>query len=175
MDDQLKRSFPPVGSKAPTLLILGSLPGDRSLAEQRYYAHPGNQFWRLLGEALATDLTARDYDERLAILADNRIALWDVVAQARRSGSLDGAIRDAAVNPLADFVRLQRGLRAIAFNGTTAARIGRKALAPVELSATLIDLPSSSPAFTTPIADKLTRWAVLGDFAARPLSVTRAP
>ncbi len=173
MDDRLKRSFPPAGSSSPVLLILGSLPGERSLAEQRYYAHPANQFWRLLGEAIAVDLAAGDYDKRLALLTDHRIALWDVVARARRSGSLDGAIRDAAANPLLDFVGIHRDLRGIAFNGKTAARIGRKVLASAATTAALIDLPSSSPAYTAPFADKVERWAVLGDFAARPLSVTR--
>ncbi len=174
MNDGLKSSFPPVGSTAPKLLILGSLPGERSLAEQRYYAHPFNQFWTLLGEAITADLATSNYAERLAILADRRIALWDVVAQARRSGSLDGAIRDVAANPLSDFVGAHRDLRAIGFNGKTAARIGRKALAPLMSGAAMIDLPSSSPAFTAPISEKMARWAVLGDFAARPLSVTRA-
>lgn len=158
----------------PTLLILGSLPGARSLAEQRYYAHPANQFWRLLGDAITADLAVSEYVERLAILADHRIALWDVVAQARRSGSLDGTIRNVAANPLVEFVGAHRELRAIAFNGKTAARIGRKALAPLVSNVAMIDLPSSSPAFTAPLAEKMARWAVLGDFAARPLSVTRA-
>lgn len=123
---------------------------------------------------MAVNLVSEDYDRRLAILADRRIALWDVIAHARRSGSLDGAIRDISTNPLADFIDAQRDLRAIGFNGKTAARIGRQSLAAEATSVAMIDLPSSSPAYTAPFADKLQRWAVLGDFAARPLSVTRA-
>jgi hypoxanthine-DNA glycosylase len=82
----------PVGSRDARLLILGSLPGEASLAAQRYYAHPTNQFWRLLGLAIAEDLAVLDYDVRLERLAARDIALWDVVAEARRQGSLDGAI-----------------------------------------------------------------------------------
>ena len=88
----------------PALLILGSLPGEASLRAQRYYAHPQNQFWRLLGSAIGEDLAAMTYDDRLARLAARGIALWDVVGEARRLGSLDGAIRGATPNRLADFV-----------------------------------------------------------------------
>ena len=88
-----KRSMAPVGSSDARLLILGSLPGDASLAAQRYYAHPTNQFWRLLGAAINEELAALDYEARLDRLAERRIALWDVVADAVRVGSLDGAIR----------------------------------------------------------------------------------
>ena len=100
-----KRSMAPVGSADARLLILGSLPGEASLAAQRYYAHPTNQFWRLLGGAIGEGLAALDYQARLERLAARDIALWDVVAEARRRGSLDGAIRAATPNELADYVR----------------------------------------------------------------------
>ena len=158
-----KRSMAPVGAGDARLLILGSLPGDASLAAQRYYAHPTNQFWRLLGAAIGEGLADLGHDERLARLVERRIALWDVVADAVRPGSLDTAIRDARANPLADYVATHPDLRAVAFNGKTAASIGRRALAGTTL--TLIDLPSSSAAFTRAFDDKLRAWAVLGDFA----------
>ena len=85
----------PVGSADARLLILGSLPGEASLAAQRYYAHPTNQFWRLLGSAIGEELAGLGYHERVQRLAAREIALWDVVAEARRQGSLDGAIRAA--------------------------------------------------------------------------------
>ena len=80
------------------LFILGSLPGDASLAARRYYAHPTNQFWRLLGHALGEELQTLDYDPRLERLAERRIGLWDVIASASRRGSLDQAIREAQHN-----------------------------------------------------------------------------
>lgn len=151
----------PAGSHDARLLILGSLPGEASLAAQRYYAHPQNQFWRLLGQAIGQDLAALIYSERLDVLAAFEIALWDVVAQAMRPGSLDGAIRRVTPNPLRDYVATHPRLGAIAFNGQTAARIGRAALgSPHQLQ--LIDLPSSSPAYTLPFDLKAERWAVLG-------------
>jgi double-stranded uracil-DNA glycosylase len=161
--DQPKRSMAPVGAARPTLLLLGSLPGEVSLAAQRYYAHPQNQFWKLLGGALGEPLAALDYDERLVRLAERQVALWDVVGEARRAGSLDAALRDVTANPVADFVARQPQLDAIGFNGLTAARIGRRALGAV--APMLIDLPSSSPAYTAPLAVKAERWAVLAKFA----------
>ena len=154
----------PVGAARPLLLVLGSLPGEASLRAQRYYAHPQNQFWRLLGSALEEPLHDRAYEDRLATLAARDVGLWDVVGQARRSGSLDGALRDVSANPLAEFVAAQPQLRAIAFNGLTAAKLGRRALGAGAV--TLIDLPSSSPAYTLAFALKALRWSVLVNFAA---------
>ena len=94
----VKKSMAPVGSQDARLLLLGSLPGEASLAAQRYYAHPTNQFWRLLGAAIGEELAALDYEARLERLAERDIALWDVVGEARRQGSLDGAIRGATPN-----------------------------------------------------------------------------
>ena len=156
----------PVGSMDARLLILGSLPGEASLKAQRYYAHPRNQFWRLLGAALGEDLAGLDYDERLARLAARDIALWDVVGEALRRGSLDGAIRSAHPNPLAGYVAAHPRLKAIAFNGQTAARLGRLALSDLP-EMQLIDLPSSSPAYTLPFAWKVERWAELAALASR--------
>jgi TDG/mug DNA glycosylase family protein len=161
----ITRSMPPVGSADASLLILGSLPGEASLRAQRYYAHPQNQFWRLLGAAIGEELAALDYDDRLARLSARAIALWDAVGEARRQGSLDGAIRSATANQLADYAATHPRLRAVAFNGNTAARLGRAALAGIQ-QVRLIDLPSSSPAYTIPFAAKAERWAVLGPLAS---------
>ena len=154
----------PAGSSDARLLILGSLPGEASLAAQRYYAHPTNQLWRLLGAAVGEDLAGLDYELRLQRLDALGIALWDVVGEARRQGSLDGAIRDASANQLTAFVATHPRLRAIAFNGKTAAALGRRALGQPPGIA-LIDLPSSSAALTRPFAAKAAEWAVLGRFA----------
>lgn len=156
-----KRSMAPAGSADARLLILGSLPGEASLAAQRYYAHPTNQFWRLLGAAIGEELASLDYEERLKRLAEREIALWDVVAEARRRGSLDGAIRAATPNQLADYAATHPRLAAVAFNGKTAAAIGRKALA-ARLGLIVLELPSSSAALTRPFAEKAAAWKAIG-------------
>jgi len=161
----------PAGSSDAKLLILGSLPGEASLKAQRYYAHPQNQFWRLLGRAIGEDLAGIDYDDRLVRLAARRIALWDVVAEASRAGSLDGAIRGATPNQVRDYAATHPSLRAIAFNGKTSARIGRIGLGELK-GVELIDLPSSSPAFTLALEEKAKSWAVLGPLAWPPEAAT---
>jgi hypoxanthine-DNA glycosylase len=142
------------------LLVLGSLPGEESLAKARYYAHPRNQFWQLMSAVIEEDLTPLDYDDRLATLLSHRIGLWDVVQSATRTGSLDGAIRDHQPNRLADLARDLPQLAAIAFNGGTAAAIGHRQLKHLPDLA-LVSLPSSSPAYTLPVAEKRARWLTL--------------
>ena len=171
MAAESKQSMAPVGASDARLLILGSLPGDASLAAQAYYAHPTNQFWRLLGSSIGEELAVLDYPARLDRLAARGIALWDVVADATRSGSLDAAIRGVRPNNLADFVATHPRLAAIGFNGRTAAAIGRRALDQAPDIA-LIDLPSSSAALTRPFDEKLRDWSVLGGFAGLSNSAT---
>lgn len=144
--------------------MLGSLPGDASLAARQYYAHPTNQFWRLLGGVLEEDLQSLSYEQRLERLAARGIGVWDVIASASRPGSLDQAIRDAAHNRIDQLLTGYPDLRAIGFNGQTAAAAGRKLIGTVRTGLTLIDLPSSSAANTRSFADKALEWAALRSF-----------
>lgn len=148
------------------LFILGSLPGDASLAAQRYYAHPQNAFWRLVGGVIGENLQSLAYPHRLEQLMQNRIGLWDVIAHASRRGSLDQAIRSAGHNPLADFLAGFADLEAVAFNGSAAAVMGRRLLGALN-HLVLIDLPSSSPANTRPFAEKARAWAGLKDYCGQ--------
>lgn len=136
------------------LLMLGSLPGDRSLAEGRYYAHPRNQFWRLIGAVLGEELTALDYDARLGRLAARGVGLWDTYREAVRQGSLDAAIRDGRPNDLAGLCARLPGLRLVAFNGLEAGTGAR--LLPAGIAHAI--LPSSSPAHTLGYDAKLRAW-----------------
>jgi hypoxanthine-DNA glycosylase len=163
MELQVKQGLPPVARGDARLFILGSLPGDASLAARRYYAHPRNGFWRLLGGVVGENLHDLDYPERLERLADYRIGLWDVVARATRRGSLDQAIRGAGHNPLAGYLAGFPDLEAVAFNGAKAAVLGRRLLAGME-QLTLIDLPSSSPANIRPFAEKARIWGRIAQF-----------
>jgi hypoxanthine-DNA glycosylase len=168
MDVTVKHGLPPVARSDARLFILGSLPGDASLAAKRYYAHPRNGFWRLVGDVVREDLHSLAYEERLERLAANRIGLWDVVARASRRGSLDQAIRDAGHNPLADYFAAFPDLEAVAFNGAAAAKAGHLLLGGVT-RLTLIDLPSTSPANTRPFAEKARAWAELARYCgSRP-------
>lgn len=163
MMDPRKHSFPPMVDAATRLLVLGSLPGERSLAEQRYYAHPQNQFWRLISAAAGRDLAALDYPDRLAALKQARIGLWDVVASARRTGSTDAALRDVEGHDIAALAATLPDLRAIAFNGGTAFRTGSKQLGAAAKRYTIVALPSSSALHTVGFERKLPEWQALRD------------
>ena len=160
----IKKSFPPVADADTRILLLGSLPGERSLAAGRYYAHPTNQFWRLVGGVLAEDLVPLDYDSRLARLRASGIGLWDVVSAAEREGSLDVAIRNVRANDLSGLRQTCPNLRAIGFNGGTAAKIGRRLLKDAPFA--LIDLPSSSGANTSGVGAKMPLWSSLAKYLA---------
>ena len=160
----VKSGLPAIARSDTRLFVLGSLPGDASLAARRYYAHPTNQFWRLLGSAIGEDLQSLDYDQRLQRLAERSIGLWDVIASASRAGSLDQAIRRAEHNRIQHLLNDFPDLRAIAFNGSTSAAIGRKLIGEPPAHVALIDLPSSSAANTRPFAEKAATWARLAEF-----------
>jgi double-stranded uracil-DNA glycosylase len=158
----VKFGLPPIARPDARLFILGSLPGDASLSARRYYAHPRNQFWRLLGHAMDEELHGLGYEARLERLSAHHIGLWDVVASASRPGSLDQAIREAEHNRIDRLLDDFPDLRAIAFNGGKAAQIGRALI--VDPTVTLIDLPSSSPANTRPFDEKAAAWELLKEF-----------
>jgi hypoxanthine-DNA glycosylase len=143
-------SFPVVESPAARVLILGSMPGMASLRASRYYSHPRNQFWPLLGDLLGCDLVALDYPERLERLHAAGIALWDVLRACNRRGSLDADIAadSMIVNDFAPFFARHPNLASVCCNGATAERLFRQRVLPGlgGRAWNLIRLPSSSPA-----------------------------
>lgn len=160
----LKHSFAPIFDPDARILVLGSLPGDRSLAAQRYYAHPQNQFWQLMTPVVGRDLVALDYDDRLAALRTSKVALWDVIGSARRAGSSDSAIFDVEGNDIATLITRLSKLRAVAFNGGTALKQGVKLLGPNFAGPTVVALPSSSPLHTIGLPAKQPAWNQLAAF-----------
>jgi TDG/mug DNA glycosylase family protein len=159
---EIKHAFAPIAPPNARILILGTLPGEASLAAAQYYAHPQNAFWRLLGDLTGRPFATLAYADRLTALAEARVALWDTIASARRPGSLDGAIRDHAPADLAALVQRLPDLRAVGFNGKLSDRLGRAALGTTRLA--LIALPSSSPAHTLAYAEKREAWRALFAF-----------
>jgi hypoxanthine-DNA glycosylase len=161
--DEVKRSFPPVVDERTRLLVLGSLPGEESLARSQYYANPRNHFWRLMGAVTGLDLAGLPYEARLQALLEARVGLWDTVGAATRRGSLDGAIRDHRTNDLADLAARLPELRAVGFNGGKSAELGMAQLAG-RPDLALVPLPSSSPAYTRPFEEKLAEWMKLAAY-----------
>ena len=164
--ERLLRGLPPVLSPGTRLVVLGSFPGLASLQAGEYYAHPRNQFWPLLSALWGLDLRALPYAQRLAVVGERGLGVWDVYANCRRAGSLDSAIRDARPNDLALLLRRAPGLRAVAHNGGESARSMRVTRA---LGLEVHRLPSSSPANAGwSFERKLQAWR--GVFAAAGLA-----
>lgn len=156
----LKRGFPAIADLETRLFILGSLPGDKSLEEGRYYAHHSNQFWKLVGALAGEDLQSLDYSDRLLRLKARGIGLWDVFSAAERDGSADSAIKGAEHNPIGGLKTQYPLLEAIAFNGGKAAKAGRRLLGDMD-GIRLYDLVSSSGLAGIALADKIERWRVV--------------
>ena len=148
--------LPPIIGAQARVLILGSFPSAASLAARQYYAHPQNQFWRILGAVLERPLQDMTYAARVVAVQAAGIAIWDIFASCERAGSLDAAIRDALPNPLADLQKSAPALRRVCFNGRMAAR----RIAEVEAQGyEVILLPSTSPAHAgMRFEEKLARW-----------------
>jgi len=163
---ELLTGFPPVAQADARVLILGSMPGQRSLAEQQYYAQPRNAFWYIMGELFGAG-PALPYPARLFRLQQSGIALWDVLARCRRRGSLDQHIEPGSikVNDFNAFLARHPALGHICFNGRTAARLFSRQVLPGLEGAErlrLHTLPSSSPAMASlRPAQKLAHWTVI--------------
>jgi hypoxanthine-DNA glycosylase len=155
------RGLPLVVAANARVLILGSFPGVASLAAAQYYAHPRNHFWPLVSGVLEEPLTTLPYRARLARVKARGVAMWDTIVACERAGSLDVAIRNARQGEVARIGARAPGLRVVVFNGKTAARGEPKWRAAGY--ATLV-LPSSSPAYTRPFAEKLAAWHSLAAF-----------
>jgi len=159
-----KRGLDPVVDDRSRVLILGTLPGDKSLRLQQYYCEPRNQFWRLISEVFGAS-PGRSYSERLELLASCGVGLWDVLESAERAGSSDSAIINPRPNDFADFFANFPALRRIAFNGAKAETLWRRHVAvrtdgPHESVAT-VRLPSSSGSpgrYVLPFEKKVVRW-----------------
>ena len=163
--DATLRGLAPIGDARARLLILGSFPSEASLAAQRYYGHPRNQFWTLLGGVLGEPLASLAPDQRVRRLVARGVAVWDVIARCERAGSLDSAIRAEVANDVGGLLECAPRIMTIAFNGGKAASYRRRVEAlPAAARCTIVQLPSSSPANAThSLAVKQAAWqAALG-------------
>lgn len=171
--DSILIGFAPVYRADARVLVLGSMPGIASLQAGRYYAHPRNAFWLIMDELCGAG-PGLPYAQRLQCLRAGGMALWDVLHQCRRPGSLDSNIRhqDLQVNDFAALLQHCPSLECIVFNGGKAAQLFRRLALPTlqqhaQLAPRLHDMvlqsmPSTSPAYAAmPLAQKLITWQQL--------------
>jgi hypoxanthine-DNA glycosylase len=169
----LAEGFAPVADSNARVLILGSLPGRKSLEMGQYYAQPQNSFWRIMG-VLCGAAPALPYAERLERLRSCRVAVWDVLAAGERAGSLDSAIVGASTvsNDFGRFFARHRAIELVCFNGAKSADLYRRKVLPTlePRFAALAScvLPSTSPAHAAlRFEHKLERWSVALGAVAR--------
>lgn len=161
---EILRSFAPVVTPESRVLVLGTMPGVMSLEKQQYYGFPHNAFWRIMASLTNSGEVPTNYDDRLEMLRNNRIALWDVCHTCRREGSLDSHICDEQPNDIAGLLTAYPVIRAVAFNGGPAFRLFKKhiGLNAIGEGRAVLQLPSTSPANASwSYARKLAAWTEL--------------
>ncbi len=157
-------SFPPIATKKSRVLILGSMPGIKSLQAQQYYAHPQNAFWHIMSALF--DAPAETYAQRVKLIKDNNLALWDVLKCCERHGSLDMRIDDETieVNDFMAFFKKHPAIHDVFCNGGKSHAEFKKRVLPALPEAlrerlTVHRLPSTSPAMAgMPRAQKIIAW-----------------
>jgi hypoxanthine-DNA glycosylase len=155
-------SFPPIIFKDSKILILGSVPGIKSLEMQEYYAHPQNKFWKILFELFDTEFTI-DYSKKIKFLEKNKIAVWDVIDSCERVGSLDSKIKNEVTNDILNLLEEFPNIKALYCNGGKSFKnvqkmVGKNFNIPIYL------LPSTSPLHTISLEKKLEAWKVISNF-----------
>lgn len=153
-------SFAPITSQDANVLILGTMPGTKSLQLNQYYGHKQNNFWKFMFEILNEEFS-NDYEKRKELLQKNKIALWDVLQFCDRVGSLDSAIKNEIANDFESFLETHPNIKTILFNGQKAAAFFKKYV-HLKKEYQLITLPSSSPANASQsFQSKLEEWSVI--------------
>lgn len=149
-------SFPPIVDSNSKILILGSIPGVKSLQKQQYYAHPQNKFWKIIFELLDEAFT-EDYGDKIQMLKKHCIALWDVIDSCERKGSLDSEIKNEEANQIPELLEKYPNIQAIFCNGGKSFKNAQKILGK-HFKIPVFLLPSTSPLHTVSFEKKLEEW-----------------
>lgn len=150
-----KTGLKPIASVGAKILILGSFPGKTSLELGQYYANLPNQFWRILSSIFDQGFDTPSYSRKRVLLKKHKIALWDVIESCERGGSVDSKIRNPKMNCLCKFMEEHKEIRCVLLNGRKAEKLYRRASISSPRGAYV---PSSSPACTNRLAEKVTKW-----------------
>lgn len=168
----LAQGFDAVSDRRARVLILGSMPGQASLQAGRYYAHPRNAFWPIMGELFGAG-PGQDYEERCRRLKEAGVALWDVLRFCRRPGSLDSNIDDQSleINDFESFFEVHDQITHVFFNGRKAEDCFRREVSCLPGLPPLVcqRLPSTSPAHAAmPFERKLRAWRSVAEVLRQP-------
>jgi hypoxanthine-DNA glycosylase len=143
MSEILEHPFKPIVFKDTQILILGSFPSIQSFEKNFYYAHPRNQFWKLL-ESI-TSYPVNNRDQKVWLLKECKFGLWDMVKVCSRENSLDSSLENEAVNDLAAFLEEHPSITKLAFTGKKAEALFKTHFP--HLTIETVYLPSPSAAY----------------------------
>jgi len=153
--NEIKYSFAPISDSNTKILILGSMPGDKSLAASEYYAHPQNRFWSVIAQITNKNLPTT-YSEKINLLLSHQIGVWDVAHSAVRKGSMDSAMKNEIPNKIDEFISRHNELKLIVFNGKKAEALYIKYFTQTT-GINYLSLPSTSPANAALTLEKLSK------------------
>lgn len=156
------KSFPPIVFSDSKILILGSVPGKKSLEMQQYYAHPQNAFWKIIFHIFNEDFS-ENYGDRIRILQKHNIALWDVIDSCERKGSLDSEIKNEEANEIMELLNEHPQIKAIFCNGQKSYKNLQKILGK-NFEMPVFCLPSTSPLHSIDFEKKVEVWHIITNF-----------
>ena len=153
--EKLDHPFDPVVFNDTKILILGSFPSIQSFEKHFYYAHPRNQFWPILSKLTGYPATTRD--QRIWLLKESKLGLWDMIHSCSRENSLDSSLEEESVNDIPGLLEQYPSIVKIAFTGRKAQALFEHHYGYLEIER--IYLPSPSPAYAKmPFEEKAARY-----------------
>ena len=159
----MKTAFEPIADKNSLILLLGTMPGEKSLQLQQYYGHKRNHFWKII-YAIFGQSVVENYDERVNFLRKNQIALWDVLSHCEREGSADSKIKKEIPNDFHSFFKNHSNIKTVFFASQKAEQFYTKFVGKDSVRNYYL-LPSPSPANTWKTFDeKVDEWKKILDF-----------
>jgi len=156
------KSFTPYINASTKIVILGTMPGIASLEKQEYYAHKRNHFWPIMHALLGNVHVSELFEEKIKLLQENNIGLWDVLKNCERKGSLDIHIKNHEVNDFETLFQEYPAINKIVFNGKESHRYFFKKFGQIE-GITYYVMPSTRPANTMSFENKLKLWSAFLD------------
>ena len=152
-------NIPPLYSKASQTLILGSFPSVKSREAEFFYGHPQNRFWRVLAGVFSAPVP-ETVEQKKKLVLENRLALWDVIAECEITGSADTSIKNVKPNDIAGIIE-NTAVSRIFVNGKTAEKYYLKYIRP-KIGIDCICLPSTSAANAScSLADLIGKWRIV--------------
>ncbi|MGG5577129.1 DNA-deoxyinosine glycosylase [Myroides sp. C15-4] len=153
-------SFEPLLSLAPKVLILGTMPSVKSLEQQEYYGNKQNVFWKIMFSIFQQPFST-SYADRIRLIQEHQLALWDVLQSCQRQGSLDSAIKEEKPNDIKQLLQAYPSIHTVVFSSQKAEAYFKKYIGPID-SIKTITMPSPSGANARmTFEEKRKSWEVL--------------